>query len=96
MTETELQNAVLDLAKMLGLLAYHTHDSRRSHRGWPDLALVGSRGFITRELKSATGKLTAEQDEWGRRLIAAEVDWSVWRPADLASGRITRELTAIR
>lgn len=84
------------LCALLGIAWYHPHDSRRSPGGWPDLALVGARGFLLRELKTATGRVTAAQGEWGRRLLAAGADWAVWRPADLASGRIVAELEAIR
>jgi len=96
MTEADLQTAVLGLAAWLGVLAYHTHDSRRSQSGWPDLALCGTRGMILRELKSAQGRPSKTQLEWGERLTLAGQDWDIWRPADLASGRIHSELQAIR
>ena len=40
MTETELQDLVLKAAEWQGWLVYHTHDSRRSSPGFPDLAMV--------------------------------------------------------
>ena len=40
MTEKKFQAAVLQIANMYGWLAYHTHDSRRSAPGFPDLVLV--------------------------------------------------------
>lgn len=52
--------------------------------------------MILRELKTDTGKLTPEQERWGLMLRHAGQDWDVWRPADLHSGRIQRELEAIR
>jgi hypothetical protein len=96
MTERSLQASIIELCKLFGIAWYHTYDSRRSARGWPDLALVGKRGFITRELKSAHGTVTAEQEGWGMRLRQAGVDWAIWRPADLLSGRIENELRVIR
>lgn len=96
MTERTLQATITEMCVLFGIEWYHTHDSRRSHRGWPDLALCGSRGFITRELKAATGRLTHEQQRWGLMLRAVGVSWDVWRPDDLRSGRIERELRAIR
>ncbi|MCW2900619.1 MAG: hypothetical protein JWO67_2884, partial [Streptosporangiaceae bacterium] len=52
--------------------------------------------IIFRELKSADGQLTGEQRRVGYLLQAAAQDWAVWRPADLVSGRIERELAAIK
>jgi hypothetical protein len=91
-----LQASVIKLCQLFGITSYHTFDSRRSDRGWPDLAMCGPRGFITRELKSDSGTVTAEQEHWGVRLRQAGVDWGVWRPADLRSGRIENELRAIK
>lgn len=96
MKEAHLQGAVIDMCRLFGVAWYHSYSSRRSVAGWPDLALCGSRGFMLRELKTATGRLTAEQQQWGLTLRAAGVAWDVWRPADLHSGRIQCELEAIR
>lgn len=95
MTEAQLQAAVLQLCKLYGLAAYHPWISVRSERGWPDLTIAG-RSLLFRELKSDAGKTTVSQLEWGVRLGDAGQDWDVWRPADLHSGRIQRELEAIR
>lgn len=102
MTEDELLYAITSgsrkrpgLCRVLGVRYYHAYDSRRSVPGWPDLVLVGPRGMAFRELKTQTGTLRPEQREWGTALVAAGGDWSVWRPSDLASGRIERELKAL-
>jgi hypothetical protein len=94
--ETHLQEAVIDMCRLWGVAWYHAYSSRRSVPGWPDLALCGSRGFMLRELKTAAGRLAPEQQQWGLILRAAGVSWDVWRPGDLESGRIQRELLAIR
>lgn len=96
MTEQQLQAAVSDMCKIYGIACYHTYYSRRSAPGWPDLALCGAHGFITRELKTERGDTTADQDRWGWMLRQAGVSWDIWRPADLHSGRIQRELLDIR
>src|SRR5215831_5283134 len=95
MTERQLQGAVIDLCELYGIAWYHTYDSRNSKPGWPDLALCGPRGFMLRELKTEQGTLSSDQDEWGFLLRNVGVDWDVWRPADLLSGRIERELMEI-
>lgn len=64
MTEKQLQQAVLDCARLMGWLRYHTHDSRRSHPGFPDLVLVRPPQLLFVELKSAKGKATAAQQAW--------------------------------
>lgn len=96
MKEAHLQGAVIDICRLLGVAWYHAYSSRRSVPGWPDLALCGSRGFMMRELKTDIGRLTAEQQHWGLMLRAAGQNWDVWRPADLQSGRVLRELEGIR
>ena len=96
MTEQQLQGAVIDMCKLFGIAWYHPYFSRRSVPGWPDMAICGTRRFITRELKTAKGKTTPEQERWGRMLREAGISWDVWRPDDLHSGRIQRELQAIR
>lgn len=81
MTEKELQNMVLEACKVLRLQVYHTHDSRRSQPGFPDLVIVG-RAVEFWELKSETGKVTPEQREWQDRLRTAGATSEVFRPSD--------------
>ncbi|PZG04386.1 hypothetical protein C1I95_33295 [Micromonospora craterilacus] len=64
--------------------------------GWLDLAIAGPGGQLFRELKSSTGKVEPEQQVWMDLLAAGGADVGVWRPGDLLSRRIGRELAAIR
>ncbi|MFY1595430.1 hypothetical protein [Micromonospora sp. WMMD737] len=64
--------------------------------GWLDLTLAGPGGVLFRELKSTTGVIEPEQQMWMDILTAAGADVGVWRPGDLLSGRVARELAAIR
>lgn len=95
MSEAQLQAAVLDLCKLRGLYAYHTHDSRRSQAGFPDLVIAGFHGHLFRELKAGRGRTSAAQANWLHRL-GASGDAAIWTPADLRSGRIQKELETIR
>ena len=69
-SEAEFQTHVEQLAKLLGWEVYHTRDSRRSRKGWPDLVLVRERILFV-ELKSETGELRPEQRIWLARLKEA-------------------------
>ena len=92
-TEAAFQAQVIALAKTLGWSVYHTHDSRRSEPGFPDLVLVHpQRGVRFRELKKHNGRITRDQNRWLADLLHAGADADTWRPGDLISGRIEREL----
>jgi hypothetical protein len=95
MKEAALQAQVIAMARELGFFVYHTHDSRRSEPGFPDLVLAhGARGrLLFRELKTQTGRLSDAQ----RRVLAelgGAADVGVWRPLDLLEGRVLAELRA--
>ena len=83
--EGEFQWAVEKAAKELGWMVYHTHDSRGSAKGFPDLVLVRKKSVIFAELKTETGKLTPAQKRWIAALMAAGQQTYVWRPSDLDS-----------
>lgn len=95
MSEAQLQQAVLDLARWLKLYAYHTRDSRRSAKGFPDLVIAGPGGLIFRELKTDSGTWTIDQKAWGHALVVARADFDTWRPADWHAGRIRLQLEAL-
>lgn len=95
MSEDDLMAHIARLCRDLGLLAYHTHNSRRSTSGYPDWHIVGPAGSLFRECKDETRKTTPAQDEWISRLQAAGHDVGVWRPRDLLSGRVQQELVAL-
>lgn len=84
MTEKEFQSQVIALARLRGWLAYHTHDSRRSAKGFPDLVLCRVRNnagrVIFAELKVGRNECTPEQRQWIAALLSAEVAAFVWRP----------------
>ncbi len=97
MTEAELQDQVQLMCRQLGLYCYHTHDSRRSQAGWPDLVIISERTkrAVFRELKSQTGRLTSDQKYVGYLLAMCGLSWEVWRPADLFDGTIATQLAQL-
>lgn len=82
-TEKELQQAVLDMAKATGWLVYHSYDSRMDEAGFPDLVLIKPPRVLFVELKAQKGKLSREQVEFGFALNrCCEVEYNLWRPGD--------------
>ena len=70
---------VENLAKWLGWRVYHTHDSRQSAPGFPDLVLVKPPRCLFAELKTGNGVTTEAQREWLEKLRACEQYAAVWR-----------------
>ncbi len=91
--EKDFQAAIVKEAKANGWLCFHVHNSRKSERGWPDLAMARGNRLLLWELKTATGTLDAPQRSWGEVLaaIGGTVEYAVKRPADWPV--IVRELT---
>lgn len=81
-TERDFMQQIIDLAKLRGWLVYHTHDSRRSEAGFPDLVMVRGGNVLAIEVKSEKGKLTADQEEWLDALDLAIARATCWRPSD--------------
>ncbi len=69
-SEADFQNQILYLAKVLGWDWYHTYDSRKSVKGFPDLVLVRE-VILYLELKKEGEKLTSEQRHWATIIPAA-------------------------
>lgn len=102
MSEKGLLLSVTALAKRFGWLVYHTHDSRRSEAGFPDLCMVRVREYreaelLFVELKSRNGVVTPEQQRWMYALWEVErpnttVKAHIWRPRHWHDGTIERVL----
>jgi hypothetical protein len=94
MSEAALQEAVIECARLLNWMAYHTHDSRRSERGFPDLCLARARDgrVLFAELKVGRNKASVAQELWLRTLGAGEVEVYLWYERDWLSGEIERTL----
>lgn len=64
MTETELQDAIIDVAERAGWLIFHDYDSRRNRAGFPDLVLVKPPRVLFVELKKKGGVVSPNQRMW--------------------------------
>jgi hypothetical protein len=82
MTEGQLQRHVLQLAGLCGWLTYHTHDSRRSEAGFPDLVGVRADRLFFAELKREDEEPTRPQELWLSALGRVHPDVYLWRPSD--------------
>lgn len=77
--EKEFMADLKRLAKSEGWRVYHTHDSRRSDSGFPDLVMLRER-LIVAELKMPEGRLTAAQANWLDSFRSVGVPAYEWRP----------------
>jgi hypothetical protein len=87
-SEASLLAGVLELARRLGWLAYHTHDSRRSAAGFPDLVLCRPPRVVFAELKREGERPRLEQREWLEALAQAGAETYLWTPAEWADGAV--------
>jgi len=82
-TEKQLQSDIIRIARAAGWKVYHTHDSRRSEYGYPDLTMVRRGRLIFAEIKRELGKPTPEQSEWLEALsVVPRIEVFIWRPQD--------------
>ena len=95
MSEEKLEEHVRALCADLGVIRVHHRDSRTTTQGWPDDVLIGPGGILFRELKRTGRNPTRAQAAMLAALAEAGADVGTWRPEDLVSGRIARELTAV-
>ena len=76
-------DTILQASALYGWLAYHTHDSRRSTAGFPDLVLVKPPHVLFLEVKRENGRLSVAQADWLAALWGCnEVQAAVVRPSD--------------
>lgn len=83
LTEAEWQEWVENLATLRDWKHYHTHNSRRSDEGFPDLVLARGSKLIVAELKKEGGKVSEAQREWLQAFALTGVDAYTWWPHDI-------------
>lgn len=84
-SEGDYQQQIIDLARFYRWdHRYHTHDSRRSAGGFPDLVMVHVRNkrVIFAEIKAIKGELSLEQRGWLWDLATAGAEVYVFNPAN--------------
>ena len=101
--EVHLQERIIETATLAGWLVYHTHDSRRSEAGFPDLVMIRDGVLLAFELKRGEAEVRrmskTPRGKLQRAWIAAfqqvnRVAAAVVSPAD--EGGVMRLLTEPR
>ncbi len=82
LSEKDFQQRIIDRARALGWLVYHTHNSRRSTEGFPDLVLVRAGRALVIEVKAERGRVSVAQQVWLDALGATKVETYLIRPSD--------------
>lgn len=91
-SESQLTALVKTAAEQLGWHCYHTHDSRRSDEGFPDLVMLRDGRQLVAELKMPGKNPTEAQREWLLQFALAGVECFVWDPRDWDDGTIAETL----
>ena len=82
-SEADFMGKVVELARLEGWKVYHTHDSRRSDPGFPDLVLCKGGRLLFWELKSAKGRMSEAQFGWLADLrLCSRIEAGIYRPQD--------------
>ena len=83
MTEKMFQGRVIQALRVLGYTYYHTFNSIRSVKGFPDLIALhpGKKRILAIEVKTETGKVTPEQNEWLSSFAKCGVETWLLRPS---------------
>tara|TARA_Y100000310_G_scaffold317685_1_gene370820 strand:+ start:3253 stop:3537 length:285 start_codon:yes stop_codon:yes gene_type:complete len=81
--EEHFQLSIIELAKLRGYEhIYHTHDSRHSPAGFPDLIMLKGGRMIVAELKMPGKQPTEEQYFWLCAFSRLTDDVYLWYPED--------------
>ncbi len=70
------QQHVVEIARYLGYKVFHSHDSRKSEAGFPDLPLLRDEHLVVIECKSRTGNVgTKRRRTKSGREMPSQLDW---------------------
>ena len=100
--ERDLQDAVVELAKLLGWRVMHQRPARtlngyrtaiQGHTGFPDLVLLRPPRLVFAELKGPRGRVGHDQELWLNGLrVVPNVEQYLWRPMDWERGDVEQVL----
>lgn len=103
MSESTLQDGVIELAHVYGYMVHHDLPSQRANGAWstlvsgdvgfPDLVLAKAGRIIFIELKAERGAQSIPQMDWQREL-GDGVEYYLWKPTDWNNGTVERILRA--
>jgi hypothetical protein len=90
----EVVAGVGQLADRAGVLWMYQPRSGRliGHRGGPDMLLAGPGGVAFAEIKTGGNVLDPAQITWRDMLLAGNVPWHLWWPANLWDGTVGAEI----
>ena len=89
--ESAVQQTLTDTAEALSVSWHHETDSRKSRRGWPDIAIAAYPVLWIIECKKEVEQLEPEQRVWREDLVRCrEVRYRVARPSNV--GEIVDEI----
>lgn len=76
LSEAEFQQQVIDLAHLRGWMVYHTHNSRFSESGFPDVLCVRKTEVVVFECKIRGAKLgKGKWNKKGTRWLPGQDEW---------------------
>lgn len=81
-TEAALQAFVVKQARSKGYLAYHTHNSKHSDKGFPDCVILGGGRLIVAELKVRKGWPNPAQRLYLDAFVEARAETYLWLDGD--------------
>jgi hypothetical protein len=81
-SEKAFMATVVKFARRRGYTVYHTHDSRKSAEGFPDLIIAKTGRLVVAELKMVGNAPTVAQEVWLDLFKSAGILTFVWYPRD--------------
>lgn len=80
--ELPFMQVIIDFARSIGWLVYHTRDSQKSAPGYPDVVMLRGSRQVVAEFKSGHGAVASAQVIWLTAYRDAGAETYVWRPQD--------------
>lgn len=92
----EMNAELVSLSRQLGAYCWINSGEITQHgTGWVDAVVIGDRGVLFVENKTAEGRRTRAQWRVALLLIARGLEYRLYRPFDYESGLVRKDLEAI-